>query len=472
MGDEGQFRFTNGIAIDEKLDKERLLDVANHEFTHSLLYSTTSYGQFIMMLEKNGIVDVRSKVVMEAMFSFIDRMQERAAVNIELMLKCSVNGMAEYFKAVNSLKERNNVYYNHFRKLCCINGRIEDTEDAEQLTNMLREMARMALNIDLSQIPFESFKTEKDVIRFFNDQKNNARFSPNKRFDIIINVFFRENDNNNDFDAVYEGSIKFEKMDDVDYVHKVAIQAISDMYVGHPWRERLIRRAESVGIKKVMQFDGAELLAVKPAKINEDRSHYIKQIGSMEEFIHILNEQENKYVYIMNRIRGFEDFQAFCIYEEYDNKRTSYSFAVFEKSNETLYKMLERLECKFIFYKTKFMCKENNSVRRMIRNLPVYIFEDTPLLSTLDVIGQMYFGGKYSFIRRDNDSIIVFQKKSIILFANIVPEAEEVLNRELKRYNLELISEDKLSQLDEILYLDKMCNDYEGNSIEDAKSIK
>ena len=51
MGDEGQFRFTNGIAIDEKLNKERILDVVNHEFTHSLLYFTTTYGQFMMMLE-------------------------------------------------------------------------------------------------------------------------------------------------------------------------------------------------------------------------------------------------------------------------------------------------------------------------------------------------------------------------------------------------------------------------------------
>lgn len=471
MGDEGHFRFTNGTAVDEKLDKKRLLDVANHEFTHGVLYSTTSYGQFIMMLEKNGIADVRSKVVMETMFSYLDRMQERAAVNIELMLKCSANGMTEYFNAVNSLKERNNVYYNHFRKLCCINGKIEDTEDAEQLANILREIARLALNVDLNQIPFNSFETEKDVIRFFNNPKNNSRFSPNKRFDIIINVFFRENDNNNDFDAIYEGSIKFDKMDDVDYAHEVALQAIKDMYVGRPWKERLVRRAESVGTKKVMQFDGAELLAVKPAKINEDRSHFIKQIGSMEEFVHILNEQENKYVYIMNRIRGFEEFQVFCIYEERDDKRTAYSFGVFEEDNKTLFKMLESLECKFIFYKTKFMRKENSSVRRMVRQLPIYIFEDTPLLSTLEVIGQMYFGGKYSFIRRTNDSIIVFQKKSIILFANIVPEAEEVLCRELKRYNMEHIADDKLSQLEEILYLDKMCSDYEGNSIEDGKLI-
>ena len=63
IGDEGQFRFTNGTAIDSGLNKDRILDVINHEFTHSLLYSTTSYGQFVMMLEKNGILDDRSNVI-------------------------------------------------------------------------------------------------------------------------------------------------------------------------------------------------------------------------------------------------------------------------------------------------------------------------------------------------------------------------------------------------------------------------
>ena len=42
VGDEGQFRFTNGTAIDVFLDKDRILDVINHEFTHSLLATVGS----------------------------------------------------------------------------------------------------------------------------------------------------------------------------------------------------------------------------------------------------------------------------------------------------------------------------------------------------------------------------------------------------------------------------------------------
>ena len=472
MGDEGQFRFTNGTAIDEFLSKERILDVVNHEFTHSLLYSTTSYGQFVMMMEKNGIIDDRSCVLKDALFLYMGRMQERVAVNIELMLRCVSGGVEDYFNAIDSLKMRNNVYYNHFRKLCCVNGKISEQEDAEQLIQILRESARIALNVDLSHIPFEEFNTEKDVVRFFNDPINNACYSPNRRFEILINVFFRDNENNNDFQSVYKGSLNLDKMDDVEYIHEVAMNAIKKMYVFHPIRERLVTRVESVGAKQTIFFEGAELLAAKPAKLNENKEHFIKHIKSLDEFIQILEQQENRYVYVLNRIRGFEDFQVICVYEEKENKRISYSFIFFEEGNRTLFDILKSLECHFVFYKTKFLNKESNAVRKMVKQLPVYIYEDTPLLSSLDVIGNMFFGGKYSYIRREKDSILILQKRSICLFTNIFAESEEVLNRELKQFNIEysVISDEK--QIAEILYLDKMCNDYEGNSIYDAKLIE
>ena len=472
IGDEGQFRFTNGAVIDSGLNKDRILDVINHEFTHSLLYSTTSYGQFVMMLDKNGIVDDRSNVIKNVLFSYMGRMQERVAVNIELMLRCVSRGVSDYIEAIDSLKMRNNVYYNHFRKLCCLNGKISEQKDAEQLIQILRETARIALNVDLSKIPVGEFRTEKDVIRFFSNPINNARYSPNKRFGILINVFFRENDNNNDFHSVYEGSLSLDKMDDIQYIHEVAMDAIEEMYASHPIKDRLVTRVESVGTKQTIFFEGAELLAEKPARINEDKEYFIKYIKTLEEFIQILGQQERKYVYILNRIRGFEDFQGICVYEEKEGKRISYNYMFFEEDNQTLFDILKSFECHFVFYKTKFLCKESNAVRKMVRQLPIYMYEDTPLLASFDVIGQMFYGGKYSYIRRKNDTILVFQKRSICLFTNIFIESEEILNRELKQFNIEYRDMDDKRQISEIMYLDKMCNDYEGNVIEDAKLIE
>ena len=214
------------------------------------------------------------------------------------------------------------------------------------------------------------------------------------------------------------------------------------------------------------------MLSAKPARINENKEHFIKRIKTLEEFIQILEQQEGKYVYILNRIRGFEDFQVICVYDEKEGKRISYSYMFFEEDNQTLFDILKSFECHFVFYKTKFLCKESNAVRKMVRQLPVYMYEDTPLLSSFDVIGQMFYGGKYSYIRRKNDTILVFQKRSICLFTNIFIESEEILNRELKQFNIEYRDMDDKRQISEIMYLDKMCNDYEGNVIEDAKLIE
>ena len=136
----------------------------------------------------------------------------------------------------------------------------------------------------MSKIPVGEFKTEKDVIRFFSNPINNAQYSPNKRFEILINVFFRENDNNNDILSVYKGSLSSDKMDDVQYIHKVAMDAIEEMYASYPIKDRLITRVESVGIKQTILFEGVELLAAKPARINEDKEFFIKKIRICYQF--------------------------------------------------------------------------------------------------------------------------------------------------------------------------------------------
>jgi spore germination protein YaaH len=122
--EEGQFRFSNGAVINEGISNERIGAVIEHEFTHALLYSNTTYGQIILMLEKNSMFSKKSNEYTEVLFSYMSRMQERVAVNVEVMSECCENGYEAYNGAIEELKNRNRTYYNFFRKLCCINGKI------------------------------------------------------------------------------------------------------------------------------------------------------------------------------------------------------------------------------------------------------------------------------------------------------------------------------------------------------------
>ena len=41
---EGEFRFTNGAAIDTGLSEDRIASVISHEYANNQLYSLTTYG--------------------------------------------------------------------------------------------------------------------------------------------------------------------------------------------------------------------------------------------------------------------------------------------------------------------------------------------------------------------------------------------------------------------------------------------
>ena len=100
VGDEGQFRFTNGTAVEKDLGSDRKNAVVNHEFVHSQLYSMTTYGQIVLMLEKNSWLHNRSKEFLEVLFKYIRRMQERPAVNVEIIYECIDNGLKAYNDAI------------------------------------------------------------------------------------------------------------------------------------------------------------------------------------------------------------------------------------------------------------------------------------------------------------------------------------------------------------------------------------
>ncbi|WP_155832617.1 hypothetical protein [Butyrivibrio sp. AE3006] len=53
MSDEGQFRNTNGIIVNSQDDRERMKNAIEHEYAHQILYILTTYGQMMLMLEKN-----------------------------------------------------------------------------------------------------------------------------------------------------------------------------------------------------------------------------------------------------------------------------------------------------------------------------------------------------------------------------------------------------------------------------------
>lgn len=468
MSDEGQFRFTNGAVIERNLEFDRKNAVVNHEFIHSQLYSMTIYGQIVLMLDKNAWLHNKSKEFQEVLFTYIKRMQERTAVNVEIMYECVDNGIEAYIGAIEKLKCRNRSYYNYFRKLCCMNGKITSEDDAEMMQNILMNIACIALNVDPELIPLDKINDAKSLKAYFDSPKNNSLISPNKRFDILINYLFRENGNNNDIESVIKGSIDFEKMSDYDYIHELAFQKVSKFLRDSPISSRLIARISTVGVMRIKMEEGGKYLVAKPAQINVNKEMFIKPVRDKAELFELLNEQSHRELFVLHSIGGFEEIHVICVYGRNGRKKMIYPFFITNEND--FYNIISNISCKFIFYKTKFMNKEAKSIRKMVRELPIYIFEDAPIIGTIQFIESFFFGGKFGFIKYDNYYIFVVSKKSIILFVNILKEAKEILLKEFCANNLHYTENtDEICNTDEVLRLDKICNEYEVNQLKDAK---
>ena len=471
VGDEGQFRFTNGTAVEKDLGSDRKNAVVNHEFVHSQLYSMTTYGQIVLMLEKNSWLHNRSKEFLEVLFKYIRRMQERTAVNVEIIYECIDNGLKAYNDAIEKLKSRNRTYYNYFRKLCCINCKINSEDEAEMMQGVIITIARIALNVNPELIPLNEINDAKRLKIYFDNPENSSLISPNKRFDILVNYLFRENDNNSDIESVIKGSIDFEKMDDFDYIHKVAFQKVSNILSDSQISSRLIARITTIGVMKIKIEEGGEYLTAKPAQINVNKEITIKPVENKKKLYELLNKQDYKELFVLHTIGGFEEIHVVCVYGQIGVKKMVYPLYI--TNEEDFYNIISNTVCKMVFYKTKLMDKEAKRIRKMVRQLPIYIFDDTPIINIIQFIKSFFFKGRFGFIEYENYYIFAVSKKSIILFADVFKEAKSVLINELCANGLSYTENaDEICNINEVIRLNRICNEYEVNRLEDAKFEK
>lgn len=422
---EGAFSCSNGSLIDEYINKDRSSAVITHESVHYELGVTTTYGQLLIMLDKNSKFDLRAKEVYGALFSHVNRMQERAAVNVELLTEYLSNDGDAYLVAIESLKERNRTYYNYFRKLCCINGKVKSKKDATTAASVIRYLAKWAMNINLDMIPFDRFFTAKDIQRFFSIGDNSSKFNPNKRFDIIVNCLFRSNGNETDLDSVISGSIPLDAIGDLGMIHEKAERAAVKVFESSPIKERLIRRIETIGTRPVeIVHENVNLLTLFPIDFNSCQMTPKNMILDFDSFLEKLNEQRNREIIVQNQLGGFEDIYLCTIHND-NGAPATYLFSV---TNEFEFlEVLQKLNCRTIFVQTKLVNRLHKSLKRVVGKLPIFIYYDAPVVNALRFIKDFYQGGKYYFQKKNSYLILVIYKRSFYSIFNVVDEAKELL---------------------------------------------
>lgn len=460
MGTEGAFEYTHGAAINVDLNPDRIRDVIKHELTHVNLYTLTTYGQFVLMMEKNAFLFEQAKMLKECMFDHMNRMQEMSAVNVELLNVLCEDGIVNYKAAINNLKNRNNTYYSYFRKLCCINGKVTDEKAADETIQIIVRIALVALNIDLSQIPFEQFKSSKDYQRFISKEDNANKFVPNRRFETLVNVFFRNNQNDNDLLSVISGTVPDTVFDDVSAIHDIAYQSASRVYEKSAIKERLLERIGTIGTMAHQAEDA--VLDIRPVPLDENNQLILNNVSSREEFLQLAKDDDVTEIIVSHSMGGFEDIHFVMINRVEGGQKHIYSYAVC--NDEDVFGILSEVNTHVIFDKLKFLNKNGNSIRKMVHLLPIYVYVNVSILGLFDNIEEYFFKGKYGFFEKENHKVLVVCKKSQILIADVVSEAVEVIEKKWKG-KLDYVSDlTVICNIDEVKRIDDSCHRFEALS--------
>lgn len=465
MGTEGYFDFTNGAVINTDIQKNRVKDVINHELIHARLYTETTFGQFILMMQKNDVLYTKANMIKEMQFDYMNRMQERIAVNSELLSEYADNGKVIFDNAINSLKMRNKTYYNYFRKMCCVNGMADSEEKARFLVDILMLIGKFSLNIDLSKIPFESFNEKKDYQRFMSKYSNNIRYNPNRRFETIINILFRNNCNDNDISAVVEGSIDIDDLDKHNIIHNIAYEKAVKVYKDSEIEDKLIERIKTIGVQEHNVDEN--VLGIRPRKLDKSNEINVDLVSSKEEFFKIINDYKISEVVVGHRMSGFEEWNTLSINYSKKNKKYISYLVVYE--NDGFYRILSELKCTIIFDKLKVLMQDGKSIRKMITVIPQYIYVDVCALSIVNQIENYFYAGEFTFYENNGCNVIVVHKNSQILLMDIVSDGIEVLKKRWKN-KIRFVELDSFSKdMDKIKYINDKCHSYELISFENIK---
>ncbi|EOP02086.1 hypothetical protein ICS_05720 [Bacillus cereus BAG2O-3] len=115
-------------------------------------------------------------------------MQEQTATFIEYFVIILEEGIEEFYRKIEELKNTNKAYYKHFSFIFDYIKK-EDFSDEELVKDIIKSVTNISVlssNINLDKLPLGEWSEKKDIQRFFSNVENVLKFNPNKRFETLI----------------------------------------------------------------------------------------------------------------------------------------------------------------------------------------------------------------------------------------------------------------------------------------------
>ncbi|MGG4144982.1 hypothetical protein ABEW34_17840 [Paenibacillus algorifonticola] len=193
----GEYNFNHHFAVDIiKNDSTEMYYTESHEYMHSMITMSTSYGFYTYLLnlcERHEVIhkDFKKELIMNMKF-----IQESYATFSELCHVHIKEGKEVFLNKVEKLKATNKEYYNYYKMPAFILDYCE-IEDALMFTEII---AHISMNIPVTDIPLN----KKERKKFLSNGVNAQKYIPNSRYKQLLKMVKRKFEEGKDNQEIVE----------------------------------------------------------------------------------------------------------------------------------------------------------------------------------------------------------------------------------------------------------------------------
>ncbi|MBH0345675.1 hypothetical protein [Bacillus paranthracis] len=429
---EGHYAFSNDTHINAAGKAKNNKQLVRHEFVHKKTVAASTYGTLLIMMEKASLIDNSKIWLFNELLDIYNKMQEQTATFIEYFGIIQEEGIEEFYRKVEELKNTNKVYYKHFSFIFDYIKKedFSDEELVKNIINLITAISIISSNIKLDKLPFDEWSEKKDIQRFFSKNENVLKFNPNKRFETLIKGNFAES-------SKYENQVKI--ISENTYLEKdlinIGINAINQIYCDSKGLN-IIRERVSTFQLQSYDFEDINLLAeltAFPLLYNTDWK-ITEEMTELDVTLNKLKEDNNTILYFHHLLAGLEKTSILSCFSVRDSelKVTSSKYYL-----EEITSIIKKVDNPIVFAQSKIYTRYKDVLHQKLSDRHMYIFMENSLYSSYQFISSEFSSSKYMQISQEGYDIIVIRKQNFTLLQLVVKGLGKEVKDALAEINIQ-----------------------------------
>ncbi|MGH0945263.1 hypothetical protein ACQVTS_29880 [Bacillus mycoides] len=429
---EGHYAFSNDTHISAAGELKNNKQLVRHEFVHKKIVGSSTYGLLLMMIENASLIDDSKIWLFNELLDIYNKMQEQTATFIEYFGIIREEGIEEFHRKVEELKNTNKAYYKHFSFIFDYIKK-EDFSDEELVKDIMASVTSISVassDINLDKLPLGEWSDRKDIQRFFSNHENVLKFNPNKRFETLIKGHFGESSKyEKQVEIILENTYREE-----DHIN-IGLNAINEIYCDSKGlniiRERVSKfQAQSYDFEEIDLI--AELTAF-PVLYSIDWK-LTCETKDLDVTLKKIKEDSNNILYFHHLLAGLEKTTLLSCLSVGDSelKVTTSRYNL-----EGITSVIKKVDNLIVFAQSKLYTRYKEILHQKLSDRHMYIFMENSFYSSLQFISSEFSSSKYMQVSQEGYDIIVFRKQNVTLLQLVVKGIEKEVKDALEKNNIQ-----------------------------------